>query len=155
MIRRLPALRWSAALFFILLAVTLAVAALVVRARTPDLVLEVTEIEPRELYLDAVGDPPETRISFFVREADPAAEVAIVNWANRPVRTLAAPVGLEADRRMIYRWDGRTDAGRRAMSGRYRLRVVLPNRDREMIWPRRITVHRMPSNPDGGSAVTP
>lgn len=135
MTRWAPEASFGAVLFFALLAVTLVVATLVVRARSPDLVLEVTSIAPRHL---TVGEADETRIEFFVRQGDPRAEVAIVDADERVVRTLAAPVALEPDREVAYSWDGRDDAGRPAKQGRYRLRVLLPDRGRDMIWPRRI-----------------
>jgi hypothetical protein len=137
-----PAASTGAALFFALLAATLVVATLVVRARTPDLVLEVTSIAPRELTVDG------TQIAFFVRESDSRAEISIVDADERVVRTLAAPVALPADREVVQRWDGRDDAGRPAAKGRYRLRVRLPERDRNMIWPRRITVEPTPGDRD-------
>lgn len=135
MTRWVPAASPGAALFFALLAATLVVATLVVRARTPDLVLEVTALAPRELTLDGAAA---MRIDLFVREADPRAEVAIIDGDGRVVRTLAAPVALEADREVSYLWDVRDDAGRPVGPGRYRLRVRLPERGREMIWPRRV-----------------
>jgi hypothetical protein len=135
-----PAASPGAALFFALLAATLVVGALVVRARTPDLVLEVTSIAPRELTVDG------TRIAFFVRESDPRAEVSIVDADERVVRTLAGAVPLPADREVVHRWDGRDDAGRPVARGRYRFRVRLPERDRDMIWPRRIWVERSPDD---------
>ena len=144
---RAPAISPGAIVFFALLAVTLAVAVLVIRARTPDLVLEVESITPRELVIDGFGtDPSEVEIGFFVREPDPRAEVAIVDPHDEVVRTLAAAVPLEAERPVTYRWDGRSDGGALVRPGRYRLRVTLPERGREMAWPRRIVVSRT----DGG-----
>jgi hypothetical protein len=139
----------GALLFFGLLAVILVVATLVVRARTPDLVLEVTSISPRHLVLDGVA---ETRIRFFVREGDRTAKVGIVDGERRVVRTLAAPVALEPDREVVYRWDARDDAGRPVLDGHYRLRVRLPDRDRDMVWPRRITVERTGGDRGPGEA---
>lgn len=133
--------RLGTILFYTLLAVALAVTVVVVRARTPDLVLEVVQLAPRELRLDDEGDRP-VRISFFVREDEPAADVAIVNWTGRVVRTLDEAVPLAAGEPVSYTWGGRGDGGRRVIAGSYRLRVDLPRSGRQMVWPRRISVQR-------------
>ena len=132
----------GAALFLCALAATLVTAVLVVRARTPDLVLEVTEPaadDPAEF--SPGGTPPnEVTITFFVREDDGHALVGMVDRHEDLVRTLDADVALARGREVTYTWDGRTDDGGVAEAGRYRLLVELPSEDREMIWPRRITV---------------
>jgi hypothetical protein len=128
----------GAALFLCALAATLVTAVLVVRARTPDLVLEVTEPpadDPAEFT-----PPDEVPITFFVREDDGHALVGIVDRHEDLIRTLDADVALAREREVTYTWDGRTDDGGVAEAGRYRLLVELPSEDREMIWPRRITV---------------
>ena len=132
----------GAALFFCLLAASLLVAVLVVRARTPNLVLEVTDppaSRPASLSLRGPGER-EVPITFFVRESDDHALVAIVDSHENIVRTLDGDVALAKHDPVTYVWDGRTDAGGDVVPGRYRLRVDLPGEDREMIWPRRITV---------------
>ena len=133
---------FGAALFLCALAATLVTAVLVVRARTPDLVLEVTEPPARDpAEFTPGGKPPEdVPITFFVRESDGHARVGIVDSHEDVVRTLDDDVGLTKHRRVTYTWDGRTDAGGFAPPGRYRLLVELPSEDRVMIWPRRITV---------------
>ena len=146
--RRLPAL--STALFFVLLAATLVTAVLVVRARTPDLVLEVTEPGANEnVSFSPIGGPPphDIELTFFVREADDHALVAIVDSHEQIVRTLDSDVALEKREPVTYVWDGRNDAGDFATPGRYRLRVDLPGADREMVWPRRFTVLEAPVEP--------
>jgi hypothetical protein len=131
-------------LFFVLLVATLITAVLVVRARTPDLVLEVTQPPAnRPATLRAGGNPPRTvELTFFVRESDAHALVGIVDSQENVVRTLDRDVALTEDDPVTYTWDGRTDAGGLAPSARYRLLVELPSEDREMIWPRRITLLR-------------
>lgn len=132
----------GAALFFCLLAATVVTAVLVVRARTPDLVLEVTEPpanNPAEF--SAGGAPPnEVQLTFFVRESDQHALVGIVDSHEHLVRTLDSDVALAERKPVTYVWDGRTDDGDAAPPARYRLLVALPSEDREMIWPQRITV---------------
>lgn len=137
----------GAALFFLLLAASVTTAVLVVRARTPDLVLEVTRqcppgADPDDCspLFDPRGrrSPKRIEIEFFVRESDGAAFVGIADSHENVVRTLDPSVALAADQPVSYIWDGRTDDGRLAAPGRYRLRVDLPSEEREMIWPRRI-----------------
>jgi hypothetical protein len=133
-IRRVPL---GTALFFILSAAAMVTAVLVVRARTPDLVLEVTHPRaggPTTLSGDAV------RIDFFVREADGHARVAIVDSHEDVVKTLDDDVALAEDEPVSYEWDRSTDAGGQAAAGRYRLEVALPSEDRVMVWPARITL---------------
>lgn len=130
LIRRVPL---SAALFFALLAAVVVTGVVVVRARTPDLVLEVTHQPSTLTGADA-------RITFFVREADDHARVAIVDGREDVVKTLADDVALAEDEPVTYEWDRSTDAGGDAPAGRYRLEVALPSEDRVMIWPRRITL---------------
>ena len=129
-LRRVPL---SAALFFVLLAAVVVAGVLVVRARTPDLVLEVTHQPATLAGADA-------RITFFVREADGHARVAIVDSHEDVVRTLDDNVALVPEDEVTYVWDRSTDAGGVAPPGRYRLEVELPSEDRVMIWPRRITL---------------
>lgn len=136
--------RPGTAVFFVLLAATLIVAVLVVRARTPDLVLE--ETGGLRTGLPTVFDPTSpggrqsVRLQFFVRESDPAGRVEIVDSEEDVVRTLESAIALEAEEEVVLRWDGRDDAGRVVPEGRYRLAVELPGADREMIWPQRITI---------------
>ena len=140
----------STTLFFVLLAATLLVAILVVRARTPDLVLEVTDPAANEdVVFSPIGGPPphSVTITFFVRESDDDAFVGIVDGREQLVRTLDSDVELSRREPVTYVWDGRTDAGDFAMPGRYRLRVDLPGGDREMVWPRRFTVVSAPVDP--------
>jgi hypothetical protein len=62
--------------------------------------------------------------------------LTLVNAAGRTVRTFTPPGGRRYGRGDVQvRWDGRTDAGRRAPDGRYRLRVELPAQGRT------ITIH--------------
>ncbi len=140
----------STALFFALLAATLVTAILVVRARTPDLVLEVTSPPANaNVMFSPIGGPPphQVELTFFVREADEHALVAIVDSHEQIVRTLDSDVALKERDPVTYVWDGRTDAGDFAVAGRYRLEVDLPSADREMIWPRRFTVVESPPEP--------
>ena len=125
-------------------------AVLVVRARTPDLVLEVTRA-CRAASTPTGSSPRTAPIEFFVRESDDHARVAIVDSSEDLVRTLDEGVALTADEEVTYAWDGRADDGRRVRPGRYRLLVELPAQDREMIWPRRISFETPTTAPECGA----
>ena len=131
----------AAVLFVALFVAALLATGVVVGTRSPELVLEVSKLQAR-ISPNGDGTRDEAEITFFVRESDPHAEVAIVGRNLEPIRTLASDVALQADERVTYFWDGRTDEGVRAPVGRYRLRVVLPDRERDMVFPRRIALER-------------
>jgi hypothetical protein len=126
-------------LFVVLLIASVVVAAVVVHARTPDLELQVTRFT---YHFDPRGRPGDrvARFGIYVRESDPNATVEIVGPNLRPTRTLyTGPIA--AYQPLSYAWNGRTDAGALANPrDRYRLRVVLPSRDRDMVYPLRIAV---------------
>ena len=130
----------GAGVFFALFVATLIVAVLVVRARTPDLVLEVTAWTPcsRELSPALDGRRGRVRVTFFVREAEEAARITIVDSSEETVRTLDSALALAPEEEVSFTWDGRTDGGATAPAGLYRLGVELPSEDRMMVWPRRI-----------------
>jgi hypothetical protein len=134
------------ALFLAVLAATLATALLVVRARDPDLALEAWRVA-REF------DPEEgpIGISFFLRESEPDAFVGIVDEDGEPVRTLDPDADLEQDEEAAYSWDGTNDRGSPVAPASYFLRVELPSRDRDMVWPRRIRV--LPVSDPGAQAA--
>jgi hypothetical protein len=136
-VRRPGGASLGAALFTALFAAAVLTAALVVRERDPALALEVTNFSAA-FEPDGDGERDVARLEFFTRESDPAATVAIVGRNLEPVRRLAEDVSLEADREVTYTWDGRTDEGGRAPPGRYRLRVVLPGSERDVVFRRRI-----------------
>lgn len=144
------------ALFGVLLAVSLIAAVLVVRARDPDLALEVTKraCEPEPCVgrtnTTFAFDPSSQSalITFFVREDD-AAFVGIVDEDGDVVRTLDSEQDLDEGQEVTHRWDGRDDAGSLVAPRSYFLRVELPDADRDMTWPRRIKVVR-PEEPDSG-----
>jgi hypothetical protein len=142
------ALSKTAVLFACLFAAALAATAIVAASRTSDLVLEVSGDLPSEFSPDGDGKREVARITFFVRESDPDASVYIVGREEAPVRTLDEGVALEADERVTYEWDGRTDDGAPAPIGRYRLRVVLPGSERDMVFPRRIDLIRNGVQPE-------
>lgn len=131
--------RAGSVLFAALLVASVVVAAAVLQARSPDLAIEVTrltrEIDPRGEGKDRVA-----HIRFFVRESDPDATVEIVGPNLKLIRVLSRRP-LVASEPVSFTWDGRTRDGDLAdPKDRYRLRVLLPNRDRDMVYPRRISL---------------
>jgi len=126
--------RLGPALLVCLLIGALAAAALVYRARTPDLALELVEVKP---CLDRGAS---TAIDFFVRFDEPDATVQMVAAGQVPVRTLDAGVKLASEELVSYEWDGLDDEGNPVPAGRYRLRVILPGQERDMVYPTKLTV---------------
>lgn len=137
----------GATLFFALLIASLAVSVLVVRARDPDLVLEV---ESLTCSFDPFAERglEEASATFFVRESEPNAIVSIVDSDGHVVRVLDADVALRSGEKVSYSWDGRTDRGARAPPGGYRLSVELPEAGRTMVWPERLVLGSAQVLPD-------
>lgn len=141
-------------LFALLIAASVAVTAVVVHAKTPDLMVEIVKL-PSSVHNPVTGDRERhgfspngdgvrdiARMVMFVRDDEPHATVEIINASDETVRTLAADVPLRADQKRAFRWDGTTDGGGPARAGSYRVRVVLPDLDREAVDPRRIVLLR-------------
>jgi hypothetical protein len=114
------------------------VAGVVVHARTPKLELEVQKLT---LEFSPSGDtkhPRTATIQFFVRDTDPHATVQIVGPHRQRIRTLYRG-RLVANKVVTYHWNGRNDDGALASPDeQYRLRVVLPSQDRDMVYPQEI-----------------
>jgi hypothetical protein len=131
--------RAGSALFAALLVASVVVAAAVLQARSPDLAIEVTRFT-REIDPGGEGRNRVAHIRFFVRESDPDATVEIVGRDLKLIRVLSSQP-LVANEPVSFTWDGRTSDGALAdPEDRYRLRVRLPNRDRDMVYPRRISL---------------
>jgi flagellar hook assembly protein FlgD len=87
----------------------------------------------------AEGRSGAAKIRFALAEPDRRADVLVIDPDERVAATLAAAAELAAGRHK-YRWDGRTDAGGRAPSGPYRVRIVLREQGREVVPPGYIRV---------------
>ena len=128
-------------LFVALLVASVLTTAAVLHARTPDLTLQVTHFTTK-ISPQGQGPGRVARMRFFVRESDPDATVQIVGPNVKVVRTLYQGP-LVADRPVSFIWNGRNAEG--ALPNphhRYRLRVILPGSDRDMVYPRRIAIVR-------------
>jgi hypothetical protein len=114
------------------------VAGVVVHARTPKLELQVQQLTTKFAPVGHTKHPRTARIEFFVRDTDPRAVVQIVGPQRQRVRTLYRGP-LAAYKSVTYHWNGRTDTEKLASPNeRYRLRVVLPAQDRDMVYPQEI-----------------
>jgi hypothetical protein len=91
---------------------------------------------------DCVND--NGRIRFRITKSD-TADVEIVDPHGRLVRTLAADRFLKRYRFFTFHWDGRTNAGQIASSGRYKLRLVLHSDDRSLTPRGFLRLHHVPS----------
>ena len=138
-----------------ILAASALAAGIVVRERDPALALEVTDFTA-SFNPDGDGRRDVAKLVIFTRETEPAATVSIVGRDLAPIRRLEDGVRLEAGEPLALSWDGRTDSGERAPPGYYRLRVLLPETDRDVVFPRRIELlAREPGEPaerDGAEA---
>jgi flagellar hook assembly protein FlgD len=75
----------------------------------------------------------QARVSFRLREGD-RLDAVVVDSDGEPVRALAS--GEErSPGKVVYRWDGKTDAGTPAADGAYRLRVHLDEQRRTIVLP--------------------
>ena len=144
--------RLGPALLVALLTAALATGILVYHARTADLALEVPKLD-RLLGVNDKAKLP-VKIGFFVRFDEPEALVEIVGSGDVTVRTLAAGVELRAAERLRCAWEGLDDEGDPAPPGNYRLHVVLPEQDRDMIFPRRIRIRRTQPEAIAAGAVS-
>ncbi|MFN2611873.1 MAG: FlgD immunoglobulin-like domain containing protein [Solirubrobacterales bacterium] len=88
---------------------------------------------------DGDGHHDRARISFRVKGPD-QIDLTMIDANGRPIRRLATD-RLLADRQItVFRWDGRTDAGRPAPPGAYTLRVEELRRGRTITPSEQITL---------------
>lgn len=128
-------------LFALLLGASILAAAIALSARGPELAIELT----KPLRGFTPGEPGKegyVTIRFFLRQGDPDTRVEIVGDDLRLVRTLAPSLDLAAGERAAFRWNGRTNSGRPAPAGDYRLRVIQPSQERDMVYPVRFALRR-------------
>lgn len=87
----------------------------------------------------SIGPGEQARLSFRLSEPDSRADVLVVDRRGDQVRALALSEPL-AEGAHRYRWNGVGDDGERVDPGRYRLRVILVEQDRDIQPPGAIRV---------------
>lgn len=110
----------------------LASLAVIQEARQRGEVLDLVEVSPRAI--SPPGRDERVRIEWRQRRTSDDAVVQIVTSAERPVRTLLDGGTLVGDdTEQVFHWDGRRDSGRIVDPGRYWVRIVLRDQDRDII----------------------
>jgi hypothetical protein len=161
--RRLTANRVLApAIFALLVLATLAAFAAAQRLKRESLVLDKVTFKPlvdgeTVITPDGDGRADFARVRFRLSHSDRGI-VQLIDRNDRPVRTftvkilskknrvtgrLAPGALLPSYKRLGFRWNGRTDTGRQAPTGPYRLRVKLLGEDRTLIPGGRIRLHTL------------
>jgi hypothetical protein len=77
--------------------------------------------------------------------------MAVLDAGGAVVRDLGTKRDLPARERILFRWDGRTDAGAVGPEGRYRFRVSLARRGQDIVLQRAMRVRRVPPRPAAGA----
>jgi hypothetical protein len=117
-------------LFIVVVAAALVSLALIQEARQRGEVLDL--VEATDSFAPHRGE--RVRIEWRQRETSDDAVVAIIDTGGRPVRTLLDGGTLEGDdSQQVFHWNGRTDSGELAPRGRYRVEIVLPDEDRDIV----------------------
>ena len=117
-------------LFVVVVAAALVSLALIQEARQRGEVLDL--VEATDSFSPRAGE--RARIEWRQRESSDDAVVQIIDTGGRPVRTLLDRGTLEGDdRQQVFLWNGRTDSGELAPPGLYRVEIVLPDEDRDIV----------------------
>jgi hypothetical protein len=108
---------------------------------TEGLKLERSPLKPRrfdEVFSPTCACPTQVaKLSFRLRQAD-RLDLVIVS-GDEPVRTLVRDLDLQPGRVRV-RWDGTDDSGAIVPDGAYRLRVLVHELDRTIVFPQEIRV---------------
>ena len=117
-------------LFAVVVAAALVSLALIQEARQRGEVLDL--VEATDSFTPRAGE--RARIEWRQRESSDDADVLIIDTGGRPVRTLLDGGELEGDdRQQVFHWNGRTDSDELAPPGLYRVEIVLPDEDRDIV----------------------
>lgn len=117
-------------LFVVVVAAALVSLALIQEARQRGEVLDL--VEATDSFSPRAGE--RARIEWRQRESSDDAVVQIIDTGGRPVRTLLDGGTLEGDdREQVFLWNGRTDSGELSPPGLYRVEIVLPDEDRDIV----------------------
>jgi hypothetical protein len=160
------------AIFALLVLATVAAFAYAQRLKREPLILDKVTITPvvaEETVISPNGDGYHdvARVRFRLTKSDPGI-VQLIDLDDRAVKTftvkilsergrvtarLAPGAELPAFKTFGLRWNGRTDRGRLAPTGPYRLRVKLLDEDRTLVPPGRIRLHTLRQVSDQGSGA--
>ena len=132
------------AVFGLLVVATLAAFFVTQRLKSADPIVSRVFYQP---WVSPNGDGRKdvVRMRFRLPRSD-RVTASVVDERGDEVRRLADDRLLGA-RTHYFHWDGRTDAGRRAGDGTYRLRVSLRSQGRSLLAPRTVTVDTTPPAP--------
>jgi flagellar hook assembly protein FlgD len=87
-----------------------------------------------------------TRLTFRVKETDEVS-VAVLDVNGDEVRELLSGRHVTKGTLVRLKWDGRTDAGRRAPDGRYRYRITLQHKGRSVVLANSVRIDTTPPRP--------
>ena len=138
------ATRLQKAAFAVLLVATLGAFLLAnqLKSQPPDI-----KVIRRDILFSPNGDGRLDRNSIiFAAAFNGRAAIDVVDADGSRVRRLAAHRRLRRGHRSRLSWDGRTDAGRRAPDGEYRLRFILDN-GRSLLAPKPFVLDTVPPKP--------
>jgi hypothetical protein len=120
----------AAVLFIAVVVAALVSLALIQEARQRGEVLDL--VEATDSFAPRAGES--ARIAWRQRETGDDALVEIIDTGGRPVRTLLDRGTLEGDdSQQVFHWNGRTDSGALAPPGLYRVEIVIPDADRDIV----------------------
>jgi flagellar hook assembly protein FlgD len=133
-------------LFAVVVAAALVSLALIQEARQRGEVLDL--VDATDSFSPRAGE--RARIEWRQRESSDDADVLIIDTGGRPVRTLLDGGELEGgDRQQVFHWNGRTDSGAVAPPGVYRVEIVLPDEDRDIV-PEQSAIRLRPGSSEAG-----
>jgi hypothetical protein len=94
------------------------------------------------------GHRDAAKIRFMLTRPD-VVTLTVLDASGHRVRRLATATPVLADRVLRFRWDGDTDAGRRAAPGRYAAQLMLARRGRTIELVRRMRLRATPPRSTG------
>ena len=83
----------------------------------------------------------------FRLKIDDRVSVDVIDADGGRVRRLAEELDTSGGRKVFVRWDGRTDSGRRARDGFYRIRITLRREGRSVVAPQPFLLDTRPPRP--------
>lgn len=137
--------RFARVVFVLLVAATFSAFFVAQELKSRPPVIEVTRIT-EHFSPNGDGRRDVNEISVVVKEGDEVT-IGIVDADGDRVRRLASNMEARPYQPVRVEWDGRTDAGRRAPDGIYRLRVGLRRQGRSVIVQRAIDLDTTPPRP--------